>query len=161
DAKKLVKEEASAEGHVKWTIYLVYASAVGGILFWFFLILAFILTRTIEVSESLWIREWVNSYDDLSLFTRSFFTRTVSSTSSLIYPMAASSSFFDLSTYLNYQEQYTESGYLNSASAFTTIQKEKHSTDYYLAIYVLISVLASLAHILQTVIVLYGSLRAA
>ncbi|KAI1302552.1 hypothetical protein EDD11_005598 [Mortierella claussenii] len=169
DARKLVLEETREEGRVKWSIYLVYASAAGGIVFWLTLMVAFAVTRAVEVSESLWVREWANSYAPDS-FVRMFMF------SNIYTVMGFSTSHLAASpVYSDSQGFHTQGPIYDPAQSVTNEtlstmglgaeymmgRPEKHSTDYYLLIYALISVGASFAHIMQTVIVLFGSLRAA
>lgn len=170
DAKKLVLEETRQEGRVKWSIYQVYVNAVGGIPFWLLLLAVFALTRTVEVSESLWVREWANSYAPDTALTKFMFTK--------MYALAGFSTSTPASApvYAETRIFQTQPVYYNSPIApidnttFTTMDQdadnilgkpEKHGTNYYLAIYALISISASLAHILQTIVLYFGSLRAA
>lgn len=170
DAKKLVLEETRQEGRVKWSIYQVYVNAVGGIPFWLLLLAVFALTRTVEVSESLWVREWANSYAPDTNLTNFMFTK--------MYVLAGFSTSTPASApvYAETRVFQTQPVYYANPIApvdnttFTTMDQdadnilgkpEKHGTDYYLAIYALISISASLAHILQTIVLYFGSLRAA
>ncbi|KAF9585632.1 hypothetical protein BGW38_001455 [Lunasporangiospora selenospora] len=174
DTRKLIQEETREEGRVKWSIYLVYATAAGGILFWMTLMAAFAITRMVEVSESLWIREWANAYEPESILGRFMFSNIYSAmglstqhlsaspvysdsqgftTKPLIFDTVQSSMLSNISV--------TSMGLVND-NAMRTIQgPTKHSTNYYLMIYALISISSSLAHVVQTIIVFYGSLRAA
>lgn len=170
DAKKLVLEETRQEGRVKWSIYQVYVNAVGGIPFWLLLLAVFALTRTVEVSESLWVREWANSYAPDTDLTKFMFTK--------MYALAGFSTSTPASApvYAETRIFQTQPVYYNNPIApvdnttFSTMDQdadnilgkpEKHGTNYYLAIYALISISASLAHILQTIVLYFGSLRAA
>lgn len=166
-ARKLVQEEAREEGSVKWSIYLVYASAVGGFIFWALLVAGFGLARLIQVTESLWVREWANSYTSdflAQLMFPKFYTATGFSSAHLATsPIHTDSlgfqshySLYDPTRSVTNDSQFKMS--LESDSARTA---EKHSTDFYLFIYALISIAAALTHVTQTVIMLYGSLRAA
>ncbi|KAF9999988.1 hypothetical protein BGZ79_006427 [Entomortierella chlamydospora] len=169
DAKKLVQEETREEGRVKWSIYMVYASAAGGIIFWFTLMVAFAVTRMIEVSENLWVREWANSYAPDSLLTKFMFSNIYTAMGFSTSHLASSPIYSDSQGFQNQHGLYDPAQAVTNetlstmglGSEYIMGSPEKHSTDYYLFIYALISVGASFAHILQTVIVLYGSLRAA
>ncbi|KAG0006808.1 hypothetical protein BGZ65_003355 [Modicella reniformis] len=168
DARKLVQEETREEGQVKWSIYIVYASAAGGIIFWVILMVAFALTRTIEVSESLWIRKWANSYapDALVRFmTSNIYTLMgFSSTHLAVSPIYTDSQGFQSNHVLYDPAQSATNESLSRMSIKPDSMvhtEEKHSTDFYLFIYALISMGSTLMHIVQTIIVLYGSLRAA
>ncbi|KAI8599639.1 P-loop containing nucleoside triphosphate hydrolase protein [Dissophora ornata] len=168
DARKLVQEETREEGRVKWSIYMVYASAVGGIIFWTTLMVAFAVTRMIEVSESLWVREWANSYAPDSL-VRFMFSNIYTTTGFSTSHLASSPVYSDSQGFQSHPSLYDPAQSVTNeslsamglGSEYLMGQPQKHSTDYYLLIYALISIGASFAHIMQTVIVLYGSLRAA
>ncbi|KAI7817497.1 P-loop containing nucleoside triphosphate hydrolase protein [Gamsiella multidivaricata] len=147
DARKLVLDETREEGRVKWSIYKVYASAAGGIAFWFILMVAFVITRMVEVSESLWVREWANSY--APALVKFMFSNIYSVLGFSTSHLASSAIYSD------------SQGYQTQPSLYDPAQSVTNNTDYYLFIYAMISIGASLAHIMQTVIVLYGSLRAA
>ncbi|KAG0205587.1 hypothetical protein BGX28_002792 [Mortierella sp. GBA30] len=168
-AKKLVKDEMREEGRVKWPIYMVYAGAAGGILFWITLMLALGLTRVIEVSESLWVREWANSFKPDSASNGSMSSGVYSflgfSTDHLsAFPVYSGSQGFNSHAVLNDPTQSVINDPLSTMSLgsdYDLVRPQKHSTDYYLFVYALISIGASLAHIIQTMIMLFGSLRAA
>ncbi|KAF9388063.1 hypothetical protein CPC16_006719 [Podila verticillata] len=169
NAKKLVQDETRAEGRVKWSIYMVYASAAGGILFWLILMTAFAITRGVEVSESLWVREWANSYEPDTTLTKFMFSNIYSAMGFSTKHLAPSPVYSDSQGFQNQPGLYDPAQAVNQ-DTFTTMglndsylmsRPEKHSTNYYLFIYALISIGASLAHIIQTIIVFFGSLRAA
>ncbi|KAF8977715.1 hypothetical protein BGZ46_007163 [Entomortierella lignicola] len=120
-AKKLVQEEKREEGSVSLAIYLTYATAVGGIVFWTILLSSYAVARSMDISKSLWIREWANAGEESSFISSLLSNRTIDTQSS----------------------------------------SEKHSTDYYLSIYALISVATTLTYVGQTIIDLYGALQAA
>ncbi|KAG0198978.1 hypothetical protein BGX28_007646 [Mortierella sp. GBA30] len=169
DVQKLIQDETRQEGRVKWSIYMVYASAAGGILFWCTLMAAFAVTRTIEVSESLWVREWANSYAPETPFAKFMFSSISSAMGFSTKHLATSPIYSDSQGFESHPGFYDPAqsvtneslSVMGLGSEYVMGRPEKHSTDYYLFIYALISIGASLAHIMQTVIVLYGSLRAA
>ncbi|KAG0099344.1 hypothetical protein BGZ93_008058 [Podila epicladia] len=169
NAKKLVQEETRAEGRVKWSIYLVYASAAGGIIYWLILMAAFAITRGVEVSESLWVREWANSYEPDTTLTKFMFSNIYSAMGFSTKHLAPSPVYSDSQGFQNQPGLYDPALAVNQ-DTFSTMglndsylmsSREKHSTNYYLFIYAMISIGASLAHIIQTIVVFYGSLRAA
>ena len=62
EAKKLIEEEASEEGHVKFKVYKTYFYACGGWLFWGTAIATFAIARFLIVVQSYWIRTWASAY---------------------------------------------------------------------------------------------------
>ncbi|KAF9080570.1 hypothetical protein BGX23_001955 [Mortierella sp. AD031] len=169
DAKKLILEETRQEGRVKWSIYKVYVNAVGGIPFWLLLLGVFCLTRTVEVSESLWIREWANSYAPDTVLTKFMFSKMYTIAGFSTSNPAPSPIYAETHAFHTQPVFYDPIESVDNTT-FTTMDQdadgllgnpEKHSTNYYLAIYALISISASLAHVLQTIVLFFGSLRAA
>ena len=63
DAKKLVEDETSAKGSVKFDVYAYYLSACGKWYYWIFFFSAYVLTRLSTFSENWWIRVWAAAYD--------------------------------------------------------------------------------------------------
>ncbi|KAG0272986.1 hypothetical protein BGZ95_011219 [Linnemannia exigua] len=169
DAKKLVLEETRQEGRVKWSIYQVYVNAVGGIPFWLLLLAVFCLTRTVEVSESLWIREWANSYAPDTALTKFMFSKMYAIAGFSASNPAPSPIYGESHAFHTQPVLYDPIASVDNTT-FATMGQDTDSllgkpktddTNYYLAIYALISISASLAHILQTIVLYFGSLRAA
>ncbi|CAG8685386.1 3615_t:CDS:2, partial [Dentiscutata heterogama] len=59
---KLIKEEAKAEGRVKWNVYMTYLKASD--FFWLSIILLFIFARIFQTLQGLWIGEWTKANDN-------------------------------------------------------------------------------------------------
>ncbi|KAG0245754.1 hypothetical protein BGX31_006228 [Mortierella sp. GBA43] len=163
-ARKLVQEETRAEGRVKWSIYMVYASAVGGFIFWATLMAMFGITRLIDVSGTLWVREWANSYAPSSLFrdtiSNFFWVTGIPSSQLTTSPIYTDSQGFQTHSALHGPLPYVTNEPLLKIES-DSVLAGKYSTDFYLFVYALISIASSLAQIGQAVIVYYGSLRAA
>ncbi|KAF9349549.1 hypothetical protein BGX26_012171 [Mortierella sp. AD094] len=159
-AKKLVQEENREEGHVKLSIYLTYATAVGGIVFWTVILASYAVARSMDVSKSLWVREWSNSYEESSFIAKLF---SNGSPSAIPNPRLAMSPInFGTQGFQIQSASYDSIQTDSSNQRFSTIvSPEKHSTDYYLLIYALISVATILTYVGQTIIDLYGALQAA
>ncbi|KAG2179922.1 hypothetical protein INT43_003709 [Umbelopsis isabellina] len=62
EAKKLIEEEASEEGRVKFQVYKAYFDACGGWTFWSSVIALFVITRLLFIAQSYWIRVWAAAY---------------------------------------------------------------------------------------------------
>ncbi|CAO3592407.1 unnamed protein product [Absidia cylindrospora] len=60
-ANKLVAEEESAQGHVKYDVYKTYLKACGGWPFWFALVFSYVISRFTTFAENWWLRIWAAS----------------------------------------------------------------------------------------------------
>lgn len=63
EAAKLIKEETSEKGQVKFKIYITYLAACGGWAFWLLLIGSYVVARLLTFGENWWLRIWAASYD--------------------------------------------------------------------------------------------------
>ncbi|KAI8099375.1 uncharacterized protein BX664DRAFT_321113 [Halteromyces radiatus] len=59
---KLIAEEESAKGHVKYDVYKTYLAACGGWPFWLLLIACYIVSRFFTFAENWWLRIWAAAY---------------------------------------------------------------------------------------------------
>ncbi|CAG8854897.1 26686_t:CDS:2, partial [Gigaspora margarita] len=62
NSNKLIKEEAKAEGRVKFNVYMTYLKASG--IFWILIAIFFISSQSIQTFQDLWIRKWTKVYDN-------------------------------------------------------------------------------------------------
>lgn len=61
--KKLVEEEHREVGGVKKSVYLSYLGATGGIPFWMFVFVIYIVAQTLSMGRSWWIKIWTATYE--------------------------------------------------------------------------------------------------
>ncbi|CAG8555369.1 7606_t:CDS:10 [Gigaspora margarita] len=61
-SNKLIKEEAKAEGRVKFNVYMTYLKASGA--FWILITLLFIFSQSIQTLQDLLIRKLTEAYDN-------------------------------------------------------------------------------------------------
>ena len=71
--KKLVEDETRETGGIKRQIYKDYLKASGGISFWVFVFLGFIVAQALTVGRSWWIKLWTSSYADSDVSTRNVY----------------------------------------------------------------------------------------
>lgn len=107
--KTLIEEEKKSEGAVSAEVYKLYAVSLGGAMFWSVMFFTFIGAQTSEVAASYWLRLWTSSYDEAS----GAFSYIVTRTSMLFVP--------------------------GDDFATTSLIDTHDATNYYLAIYVLVS----------------------
>ncbi|KAI9257101.1 hypothetical protein EDC94DRAFT_615397 [Helicostylum pulchrum] len=62
EAAKLVQEETSEKGQVKFKVYIAYLAACGGWTFWIILLCSYIFARFLTFGENWWIRVWAAAY---------------------------------------------------------------------------------------------------
>jgi ABC-type multidrug transport system fused ATPase/permease subunit len=72
-SKKLVEDEARATGSVGRSVYIAYLKATGGIPFWAFVLMFYIIAQTLTLSRSWWIKIWTSSYEDTEGRTNGFY----------------------------------------------------------------------------------------
>ena len=63
EAAKLVKEETSEKGQVKFKVYLTYLAACGHGFYWVMLLGTYVVVRLLTFAENWWIRIWAAAYD--------------------------------------------------------------------------------------------------
>lgn len=61
--KKLVEEEGRESGSVKRSVYMAYLKATGGLPFWTFVLMFYIIAQALTLSRSWWIKIWTASYE--------------------------------------------------------------------------------------------------
>ncbi|CAG8457297.1 10170_t:CDS:10, partial [Acaulospora morrowiae] len=160
---KLIKEETKAEGTVEWKIYKLYFKASGGFLFWLFLILMFILTQFLQVSQDWWIREWTKAYDTISDLIRGFILSISSTISSLDVTSFVSDSYLTEKTLslpqLALSSINSPSGHKPLSSNMSAFDQSVN-VDYYIGIYVLIGLFTTVIATIRSYCMFIGSLAA-
>ncbi|CAK9784394.1 unnamed protein product [Cutaneotrichosporon oleaginosum] len=59
--KRLVQDEESNQGSIRWGTYLLYFRAQGGLPFWLVLFVAFIGSQVFQYLSNWWIKEWAGA----------------------------------------------------------------------------------------------------
>jgi ABC-type multidrug transport system fused ATPase/permease subunit len=154
EAKKLIEEEASEEGRVKFQVYKAYFDACGGWTFWITVIVFFIVTRLLFIAQSYWIRVWAAAYQTSgdANFTISSFDVSLHSQSDLpIYyiPLKFASAIAD---------KVPRESVLQSWIASTS---GPVNVDYYIGLYVLICFATLVIDIGKAILTYRGSVYGA
>lgn len=63
EAAKLVQEESSEKGQVKFKVYYTYLAACGSWGYWSILLGTYVFVRLLTFAENWWIRVWAAAYD--------------------------------------------------------------------------------------------------
>ncbi|RYP45761.1 hypothetical protein DL768_007937 [Monosporascus sp. mg162] len=132
--RKFVEEEAREEGAIKKHVYATYLRDSGGWPFWLGALLLFLLVQTLAVGGSWWLRLWTGSYEEENIKMQE-------------------------------GEQAYSSQLVIQHSAMHTIMRPlvtvpNHDLNFYLGIYILISLLTSLLSTSRWYYVFRGSIRA-
>ncbi|KAG0243312.1 ABC transporter type 1, transmembrane domain-containing protein [Mortierella sp. GBAus27b] len=142
---KLTEDEKKAEGAVEWRVYKTYLIASGGVLFWSILVFLFIIRETIDIGQNAWLAVWTNS---MKRTTGSF---VIKSFSSIVSPPVALSAY----------KAFTGRDDAESNPYFAAIYGEgSDEVNYYLGVYVLLSVVSMLFAACTNYYVVFGGLAA-
>ncbi|TVY65766.1 ATP-dependent bile acid permease, partial [Lachnellula suecica] len=61
--KKLIEDEKRESGQVKRSVYTKYLGATGGIPFWSFVFIFYVIAQALTLTRSYWIKIWTSSYE--------------------------------------------------------------------------------------------------
>jgi ABC-type multidrug transport system fused ATPase/permease subunit len=83
--RALVEEESRATGMVKLRLYKMYTNMVGNLFFWFVMVVLILGSRTLDVTENWWIKQWSHSYEPVRNDTVVFQQQSIISQSKPLY----------------------------------------------------------------------------
>lgn len=136
NAGKLIEEETKSEGAVGKEVYMWYMHVFGGWKIVSFLIVIFISTQLIQISQSWWVRSWVmrNLDEKLQLWTTNKLFNINFST-------------------LELKQNWLSTGLFQSDKT-TKVPKKRsyHTTFYYISIYFAIGITQAVFAAIKTVI---------
>ncbi|KAF9196565.1 hypothetical protein BGZ49_002755 [Haplosporangium sp. Z 27] len=140
---KLTEDEKKSEGAVEWKVYKTYLVASGGALFWSGLVLLFFVREFVDVGQNAWLAIWTNKMAET---TGSFVMKSIESQA----PNVA------LAIYNAFSPSNEDS------SPFSALgdSPAKVNVDYYLGIYILLSVTGMLLSAVTQYYVIRGGLAA-
>ncbi|KAL0086848.1 P-loop containing nucleoside triphosphate hydrolase protein [Phycomyces blakesleeanus] len=146
--KALVEDETRATGMVKWKLYKLYMSAEGGFFFWTVMVIFILGSRALEITETWWIKQWAQSYDSFALHQglSTLFSGTPDARSTF---SAASTTIMSVA----------ETNF-STPSDFSVLSSDDKQTDYYLSIYILITMTSIIFGTGRFAVVFYGTLKA-
>jgi len=151
--KLLVEEENMMAGSVKWAIYKAYFKELGGFPYWVVLASIFLAVRGLGIAEGWWIKEWSSSYD----------TKNTTNENSLTPFLFRLYSKHDHShSFLSTSDTSAVIPFAPSTAnnLVETFGAQNDDLNYYLSIYVIISLSQIAISSCQYAWVYYGSLRA-
>lgn len=139
----LIEEESRATGMVKLRLYKMYAGMVGSPIFWLIMTLLVLGSRGLDITESWWIKQWTRSYaeDEVTVYQQTAWSQPQTSLFS----------------------QYKSNIMMVNASSNDTVSvesKTQHDLDFYMRIYVLITVSNIIVGTGRFAVLYWGALRA-
>ncbi|RYP41120.1 hypothetical protein DL767_001281 [Monosporascus sp. MG133] len=132
--RKFVEEEAREEGAIKKHVYATYLRDSGGWPFWLGALLLYLLAQTLTVGGSWWLRLWTGSYGEENI------------------------------TMQEGKQPYSSQFVIQHSAMHTIMQPmvtvPSHGLNFYLGIYILLSLMTSLLRTVRWYYVFHGSIRA-
>jgi ABC-type multidrug transport system fused ATPase/permease subunit len=175
--KKLVEDEKRETGRVKRSVHTAYLGATGGIPFWAFVFVFYVIAQALTLTRSYWIKIWTSSYEHNDQVSRLAHSYGIQTTQLPVGTLGALDSFPTFNFFsrdripensrylarslgpqtLMMLQSATTSGF----SATTLPIKVEHRTlGFYLAGYIIISLLSTVLDVGRYYFVYRGSLRA-
>ncbi|KAF9581125.1 hypothetical protein BGW38_001974 [Lunasporangiospora selenospora] len=148
-ATKLTEDEKKVEGAVSFSVYKTYLIASGGWPFWTGLLALFLLRELLDISQNAWLAIWAN---DMTKSTGSYAIRAFD----YLAPAPVTQSIYKAFAPVDKSGQY---GAVTMA-LFGQGSPETVNVDYYLGIYILLSIIAMLAVLLTNYYTIFGGLAA-
>lgn len=157
EAAKLVKEETSEKGQVKFKVYLTYLAACGSWVYWSIVIGTYVVVRLLTFAENWWLRIWAAAYDEAAPVLNSTIAAYVSEQSPqyliLNNKVPVVSGVFD-TLGAAVQKQ-------NVFRSWVFSEKTPVNVDYYIAIYVAVCFASILLDAFRNFVIYWGSIRGA
>ncbi|GAP88211.1 putative multidrug resistance-associated protein 1 [Rosellinia necatrix] len=132
--RKFVEDEKQEEGAIKVRVYSAYLKYSGSWPFWIGAIVLFLVVQVLMVGRSWWLRVWTGIYEE---------TKSQLPTDTRAYAY-----------------QYTLQQTAINVMAKPMSVDPKHGIDYYLGVYIALSVVASILSTLRWYYIFTGSVRA-
>ncbi|GJJ75089.1 hypothetical protein EMPS_07447 [Entomortierella parvispora] len=145
---KLTEDEKKAEGAVKWHVYKTYLIASGGWPFWIGLVILFLTREVVDVAQNAWLAVWANK---MALATGSVAIKSFD----YLMPAPVAQSLYS---------SFTPSGNHTFGTmtmhVFGKGEPETVDVDFYLGIYILLSISTLVFAALTNYYTIFGGLAA-
>ncbi|CAO3612252.1 unnamed protein product [Mucor hiemalis] len=157
EAAKLVKEETSEKGQVKFKVYLTYLAACGSWVYWSILIGTYVVVRLLTFAENWWIRIWAAAYDNSAPVLNATLATFVSEQNPQYLIMnnkipIVTGVFDTLGAAVQKQ---------NVFKTWVFEEKTPVNVDYYIGIYVAVCFASILLDAFRNFVIYWGSIRGA
>ncbi|KAG0023449.1 hypothetical protein BGZ80_009400 [Entomortierella chlamydospora] len=147
-AAKLTQDEKKEEGAVSWNVYKTYLIASGGWTFWIGLVILFLTRELVDISQNAWLAIWSNKVAEA---TGSYAIEAFN----YLVPAPVS-----LSLYAAFIPNDGESYSTITMTLFGKGTPETVNIDFYLGVYVLLSIGALIFGSLADYYIIFGGLAA-
>ncbi|KAF8938669.1 hypothetical protein BGZ58_000407 [Dissophora ornata] len=145
---RLTEEEKKVEGAVAWRIYRTYLVASGGAIFWSGLVLLFFVREFVDIGQNAWLATWANKMAET---TGSFVIKSFQS---------AAPESLALSVYTAFSPMDDSEYSTLTASMFGDYAPGKVNVDFYLGVYILLSLASMIFGAITNFYVIHGGLAA-
>ncbi|KAF9428730.1 hypothetical protein BGZ94_001265, partial [Podila epigama] len=148
-ATKLTEDEKKMEGSVSWEVYKTYLIASGGWPFWIGLVILFLTREAVDIGQNAWLAVWANKMAEAigSFAIKSF---------NYLAPTPIAQSLYTAFAPVDKDQQY---GTVTSA-LFGQGSPETVNVDFYLGVYILLSILTLVFAGLTNYYTIFGGLAA-
>ncbi|KAF9428629.1 hypothetical protein BGZ94_001709 [Podila epigama] len=137
---KLTVDETKAEGAVAWNVYRTYLKSSGGWPFWVGIVSLFLIRETVDVGQNAWLALWTNKATVAmeSFAVHAFHSFVPESVAVVFKPAFVVPGVYTNSSASN---NYDASGSSNvfMATLFGEGSQESNNVEYYLGVYILLS----------------------
>ncbi|KAF9947554.1 hypothetical protein BGZ72_010475 [Mortierella alpina] len=145
---KLTEDEKKVEGAVAWNVYKTYLIASGGWPFWIGLVILFLTRELVDVSQNAWLAIWANKMAET---TGTYAVKTFD----YLVPGPVAQSL-----YAAFAPSDGQSHGVVTMALFGQGSPETVNVDYYLGVYILLSVFTLVFAALTNFYTIFGGLAA-
>lgn len=161
---KLITEEERAKGSVSWHVYYTWIRAAGGVLFCAALCLGLMIAQGLTIGQDAWLRIWSNAYSSFGEEIRSSFVHlfetshsNIKDTSNMVFGNLISLS---VPTVVTTEKEYASKNAMVKNDNRNDKEPAEVDVDFYLTVYVVISLVTVTIIMIRLTIQYLGSLRA-
>ncbi|ORZ04563.1 ABC transporter type 1, transmembrane domain-containing protein [Lobosporangium transversale] len=145
---KLTDDEKQVEGAVAWNVYKTYLIASGGWPFWIGLVILFMIREVVDVSQNAWLAIWSNKMAEATgSYAIKLFDYAV--------PASVSQSFYASFASVDRKPYGMATLYMFGKGTPETV-----NVDFYLGVYILLSILTLVFAALTNYYTIFGGLAA-
>ncbi|KTW28893.1 hypothetical protein T552_01522 [Pneumocystis carinii B80] len=147
---RLIEEEGYLSTSMNKNIYIEYTKYFGGKFFLFVLFLSFIIPPILNVCQSLWVRKWTQDKSiRFSYYSRDFQKDQLNEKNNIFYTIY----YFFITTFKRFSHMSTNHAHQ------TKYQNSSLNLNYYINIYILISLLYIFSTFFRIIMAFTGGIR--
>ncbi|KAJ8611361.1 hypothetical protein MRB53_038031 [Persea americana] len=155
EAKKDAMEETKATGGVKLKIIALYLRAMGSWFFWIFAFSSFVMQQLSNISTTVWIRQWANSYA-----TQDYHIMSLHEPQFIMTHGIVSSPSYSTSGLYNLVSPHKHD--LNASFSITTVgdNEDSHRPGFFLGVYAVLGLIYMAVTFFRERLLFAGSITA-